>query len=162
MDKRIMTRDNEWMYWILKNCYHYDFYIETFFSTVKIFEACKVLRQENDDRYNMSCLCCVCMDIAYKLMEGDEDDEMYISSWIDISCHDFSREEFIEMQIEILRFLEYDLFKFSIDVIPSNANADNIIPYICSMINIKHDDLNLVNSLLRQYLIDQMILISSH
>jgi hypothetical protein len=96
------------------------------------------------------------MDIAYKLLQGDDEDEIKIMDWIQIAGNRFFMDDFKYMQRIVLQCLEYKLFPYTLDLIPQYFSSQTIVSYVCMMFDKKEDKLN---PLVKEYLIDQMNII---
>jgi len=92
--------------WLKKVCFYFDVDIEIFFFTEKLIEKFQKLNLEIEImEYQL--IGCVIFHLAIKFLE--DENEITIDDWCEISNFSFNREEFIKMERQVLKILDYDL-----------------------------------------------------
>jgi hypothetical protein len=139
------------IYKILKIACLYNLYLETLFSSIQLCELyidkveCKIS--------NLMCLRCVVTNISYKLIQDEND--YTIDDWLYASNYVFGRNEFVKMEMEILKYFDYNLYIFSVDSIPDDIQQQNIIFYFLNKTKKRY-----LNPKILYYLRHQMDLLS--
>jgi hypothetical protein len=99
-----------------------DIDIETYLCAIRIMETLQYGRTELVSMENFYIFGCSCLHIAYKLIQGYDDDNLYISTydWIHITNNIFTENDILKWEIKILHQLDYKLFRFTQNLFPTN------------------------------------------
>lgn len=83
--------------------------IETYFGSIKLLYAFY-----NQNKYiiteDLQMISCICLHLAYKIIQCDDEDEFSIEHWIKLSDYSFDRKPFENMEWNILETLKFNIY----------------------------------------------------
>lgn len=99
----------------------YDVNIEIFFSSIHVLKFLKTKFNSLNDL-----ICFTSLNICYKFIDGYDNDEFDIIDFIRFNKYKFNRNDYIKMEIEILKLLDYKLYNY-VDLFISNDFYDSLL-----------------------------------
>jgi len=93
--------------WLLEVCQHYGVQIETLFFAKNILES--FMNDKDISCIKLQLLGCVCLNLAYKISQPDDDFEFTIDTFVYISANAFDGKSFKTMEIELLKHFDYNI-----------------------------------------------------
>lgn len=143
------TQDLQLIINLYNFCIKYDVNIEIFLSSIHILKFLKSKFESLNDL-----ICFTSLNICYKFIDGYDNDEFDIIDFIRYNKFKFTHIQYIKMEIEILKLLDYKIFNhvnlfISDDFFNSLSKEKNIffnlLDLISFTLNISHESLLLDN-----------------
>lgn len=127
---------NSTFLWILDLCVKNNIDIESFISFLIIHQKVN----KNFNHYKPKLVSSVCFHLAFKFLQGyDEDMSFHIKDFIIYSKYEFTKKEYLDMEINVLHSLNYHLLPYTINIIPQSilhSKDMNVYQnFLCELMN---------------------------
>jgi len=107
--------------WLLEVCAEYKdlIYIETYIGTIKVLYA-YYTKCENILTKDLQLIGLICLDLAYKIIQCDDDYEFSIDEWIYLANNSFDRDYFKKLQWIVLETFDFNIYPLIQELFPEN------------------------------------------